>query len=314
MPGKRAGGLRGRAGCPLADRPLARGARAANIPTMSKEPAQHSAAVARFRELHQSGCFLLPNPWDPGSAVYLASLGYQALATTSAGFAWTQALPDDVSALSLEQVLGHFRDISAATGLPVNADFQTGFAVEPEGVAENITRCVRTGVAGISIEDSSGDPTAPLFEFQLALERIRAARAALDASGSGVLLTARCEAFLVGVEQPFKVAMERLEAFAAAGADCLYAPRVMDAREIGAMIRALHPKPVNILMAAPHPELNVARLAEMGARRISVGGALARTAWAGFMSAAKGLLESGEFDVFEKAAPGKELDGLFSGR
>ena len=239
-----------------------------------------ASAIAKFRALHESGCFVLPNPWDIGSAVYLQHLGFQALATTSAGFAFSRGLPDSVSALSLDTVLAHIREISEATPLPVNADFQSGYADEPEGVAANVARCVATGVAGLSIEDSTGDSAAPLYEDRLAIERIKAARSAIDSSGVPVILTARCEAWLVGHPDPLRTALERLTAFAEAGADCLYAPRVEDPEEIAAIVKAVSPKPVNVLLSAPSETLSVSRLADLGVRRISVGSGLARVAWA----------------------------------
>ena len=193
------------------------------------------AAVATFRALHESGCFVLPNPWDVGSAVYLQQLGFKALATTSAGFAFTQGLTDSVSAVSRDLMLAHIREVAAATRLPLNADFQTGYADEPEGVAANVGLCIATGVAGLSIEDATGSDAAPLYDFHLAVERIKAARAAIDASGIPVLLTARCEAYLVGQADPFGIALKRLVEFADAGADCLFAPGVREPDEIAAI-------------------------------------------------------------------------------
>ena len=238
-----------------------------------------SSAIADFRALHESGCFVLPNPWDVGSAVYLQHLGFKALATTSAGFAFTQGLPDSVSAVPRDMMLAHIREVVEATPLPVNADFQTGYADEPEGVAANVALCIATGVAGLSIEDATGDSAQPLYELDLAIERIRAARAAIDASGIPVVLTARCEAWLVGQPDPLRVSLERLTKFAEAGADCLYAPGVREPDEIAAIVKAVSPKPVNVLVSAPNPALSVSRLADLGVRRISVGSALARVAW-----------------------------------
>jgi 2-methylisocitrate lyase-like PEP mutase family enzyme len=270
------------------------------------------AAIAAFRALHESGCFVLPNPWDAGSAVYLRHLGFQALATTSAGFAFSRALPDDTGAISREDMLAHVREIVHATPLPVNADFQNAFAHDPEGVAESVTLCVATGVAGLSVEDSTGDDAAPLYERALAIERVRAARAAIDATRIPMILTARCEAWLVGDADAKHVALDRLVAFADAGADCLYAPGVKDLGDIDEIVRAVAPKPVNVLMSAPGPGLTFERLAELGVRRISVGSALARTAWGGFMRAAR-QLAAGSFDGLADSASFAELNALFRG-
>lgn len=270
-----------------------------------------SPAIAAFRALHDSGCFVLPNPWDAGSAKYLRHLGFKALATTSAGFAFTQGLPDSVAAVPRDMMLAHIRAVVEATPLPVNADFQTGYADEPEGVAANVTLCVATGVAGLSIEDATGDNARPLYELDLAVERIRAARAAIDASGIPVVLTARCEAWLVGDPDPLRVSLERLTAFVEAGADCLYAPGVSKPDEIAAIVKAVAPKPVNVLVSAPNPALAVNRLADLGVRRISVGSALARVAWGAFISAARSIAETGTFEGFAGAASFAELNGLF---
>jgi len=269
-----------------------------------------SSAIAVFRSLHTSGCFVLPNPWDAGSAIYLRHLGFKALATTSAGFAFSKGLLDSVTAVPRDLMLGHVREIVAATPLPVNADFQNGYADKPEGVAENVRLCVATGVAGLSIEDATGDSTAPLYEFDLAVDRIRAARSAIDASGIPVVLTARCEAWLVGQTDPARVALERLVAFAEAGADCLFAPGVREPDEIAAIVKAVSPKPVNVLVSAPNPVLSVSRLADLGVRRISVGSALARVAWGAFMRAAQSLKETGSFDAFAGAASFGELNDV----
>ncbi len=270
--------------------------------------------MAAFRALHESGCFVIPNPWDAGSAVYLEHLGFKALATTSAGMAFARALPDQVAAVSREVMLAHLREMVAATSLPVNADFQDGYARDPEGVAESVRLCVETGVAGLSVEDSTGEAAAPLHDRALAVERIRAARAAIDATGTEVMLTARCEAYLVGHPDAERVALDRLVAFADAGADCLYAPRVRDPKAIAAMVEAVAPRPLNVLMAAPTPGLTVARLTELGVRRISVGSALARVAWGAFMRAAKEIAESGDFTGLAVAATFAELDALFGER
>jgi 2-methylisocitrate lyase-like PEP mutase family enzyme len=267
-------------------------------------------AVAAFRALHESGCFVMPNPWDAGSAVYLQHLGFAALATTSAGFAFTKGLADSVSAVPRDLMLAHIREVVAATTLPVNADFQTGYADEPEGVAANVALCIATGVAGLSIEDATGNSATPLYDFDLAVERIRAARAAIDASGIPILLTARCEAYLVGQPDPARVAIERLVVFVEAGADCLFAPGVREPEEIAAMVKAVSPKPLNVLVSAPNPDLSVARLAELGVRRISVGSALARVAWGAFMKAAQDIKNTGSFDGLGGAAPFSELNDV----
>lgn len=273
-----------------------------------------ATAIETFRKLHESGCFVLPNPWDAGTAVYLHHLGFQALATTSAGFAFTQGLPDSVVALKRDDMLGHIREVAAATPVPVNADFQNGYADSPENVAASVALCIRTGVAGLSIEDATGQDSTPLYEAGLAVERIKAARAAIDDSGVPVILTARCEAGLVGQSNPLAVALERLVAFAEAGADCLYAPGLSDPDQIAAIVKAVSPKPVNVLMSQPNPSLPVSRLADLGVRRISVGSALARVAWGAFIRAARGLAEQGSFEAFAHAASFKELDDLFSGQ
>ena len=269
------------------------------------------SAIAEFRELHESGCFVLPNPWDIGSAIYLEQLGFQALATTSAGFAFSRGLQDSVVAVPRDLMLEHIREMADATSLPVNADFQTGYADEPEGVAANVALCVATGVAGLSIEDATGNDAQPLYEFDLAVARVKAARAAIDASGIPVILTARCEAWLVGQPNPLKVALERLEAFAAAGADCLYAPGVGDPDEIAAIVKAVSPKPVNILVSTGNSNLSVSQLTDLGVRRISVGSALAGVAWGAFMRASKQIKETGSFESFNDAAPFNEINDLF---
>ncbi len=269
-------------------------------------------ALSEFRKLHEKGCFVIPNPWDEGSAKVLQHLGFKALATTSAGLAFSRGLPDTVTALSRDQVLAHVRDIVNATPLPVNADFQNGYADDPEQVAENVKLCIATGAAGLSIEDATGDAAKPLYERHLAIERIKAAREAIDASNSDVILTARCEAWLVGDPNAFKTAMDRLVAYADAGADCLFAPMVRDPKEIEAMVKAVVPKPVNVIMSSPVPGLTVERLAELGVRRISVGSALARAAWGGFLRSAKSIAETGKFDCFEDAASFDQLNEIFA--
>lgn len=272
------------------------------------------STIARFRALHQSGCFVLPNPWDVGSAVYLEHLGFQALATTSAGVAFARGAPDTVSAVPKDAMLAHVGDVVAATSLPVNADFLAGYADEPEGVAANVTLCVATGVAGLSIEDGTGNPAAPLYDAGLAVERIRAARSAIDATGNPVILTGRCEVWLVGGQSPLRVAIERLTAYADAGADCLYAPGVADPVEIAAIVKAVAPKPVNVLVSSPSKVLTLSRLTDLGVRRVSVGSALSRVAWGAFIRAAENILATGTFDAFAEATPFAQLDGVFSKR
>lgn len=246
--------------------------------------------------------------------MYLQRLGFEALATTSSGFAFTRGLPDTVSAITRDAMLGHIREVVKATPLPVNADFQTGYADSPEGVSANVALCVATGVAGLSIEDGTGNKAAPLYEADLAVERIRAAREAVAASGIPVILTGRCEAWLVGHPDPLREALERLVAYAEAGADCLYAPGVSLPEEIAMIVKAVAPKPVNVLMSRPNPALSVSRLTDLGVRRISVGSALARVAWGAFIRAARSIAETGSFETFDGAASFSELDDLFRKR
>ena len=262
---------------------------------------------AQFRRLHESGCFVIPNPWDVGSARALQSMGFQALASTSSGFAWSIGRSDNH--VAVEDVLAHLTELSAGVDLPINADFEGGFADEPEPVARNVTRAVATGIAGLSIENSTGKSDRPLYDDKLAVERIAAARAAIDATGSGVVLVARCEGFLVG-EADLSKTIDRLVSFAEAGADCLYAPGITDRDRVRALVKALAPKPVNVLM--PKPGLSVAELADLGVRRISVGGALARMAWAGFLHCAREIAEKGSFADFAGSASGGELNKLFA--
>lgn len=268
-------------------------------------------AIAAFRTLHESGCFVIPNPWDIGSARYLAHAGFRALATSSAGFAFSLGKPDAVDAVPLATVLAHFRDVAAATPLPVNADFQNGYADEPDGVAANVSACIATGAAGLSIEDSTGKAGAPLYERELAIERIRAARAAIDASGSGVVLTARCEAYLVGHPDAARVVPDRLAAYAAAGADCLFAPGLTDLETVSAIVRLVAPKPVNVGVGSPVPGFTVPRLAELGVRRVSLGVGLARVAWGAVGRAVAELASHGTFGGFAQAMPFAELDAIF---
>lgn len=270
-----------------------------------------TVAIEKFRALHQSGCFVLPNPWDAGTARYLQHLGFDAVATTSAGFAFSRALPDSVSAMPLELVLAHVREIVEATTLPVNADFQNCYADDPEGVAINVARCIATGVAGLSVEDATGDNSNPLYDFALALDRVKAARAAIDASGIPVVLTARCEAWLVGDADPLRTSLDRLIAFADAGADCLYGPGVTKPAEIAAIVKAVAPKPVNVLVSTNNCDFTVSQLADLGVRRVSVGGALARVAWGAFIQSARDIKATGSFKAFADATPFNELNNLF---
>lgn len=260
-----------------------------------------------FHQLHASGCFVIPNPWDVGSARYLQSLGFKALATTSSGFAWSQGRPDGSS--SREAVLAHLREVVAATDVPTNADFESGFARDPAGVAESVRLAVETGVAGLSIEDSTGDAARPLYEIDEAVARLRAARGAIDRAGGDALLVGRAECFLVG-RPDLDETIARLKAYANAGADCLYAPGIRTREQIAAVVAAVAPKPVNLLVGSAS-EFTLQDIAALGVRRVSVGGALARAAWAGFMNAAKLIAEQGRFDAFANAARGQELDAFF---
>ena len=270
-------------------------------------------AVADFRSLHESGCFVLPNPWDVGTAVYLQHLGFKALATTSAGFAFSRGKPD--GGVLLDEMLSHISEIVAATSLPVNADFLNGFADEPEDISTNVKLCIECGVAGLSIEDNSQNSAAPLYEEKLAVDRIRAARKAIDASGVPVVLTGRCEAWLVKAPDPFRVAIDRLVAYAEAGADCLYAPGVQKPDQIVEIVKAVAPKPVNVLVAGFNRELTLSQLAGLGVRRISVGSGLAAVAWGAFINAARSIATTGRFDdAFAKAVLTAELNETFSNR
>jgi len=264
-----------------------------------------SSITDRFRQLHQSGCFVIPNPFDIGSARVLEHLGFPALATTSAGFAWTLGKRDN--RVTLDEELAHLRAVSGAVNVPVNADFEGGFAVEPDDVARNVAAAATTGIAGLSIEDSAKDAPEGLIDFELAVARIRAARRALDRSGTGVMLTARSEGFIAG-RPDLEETIRRLVAFAAEGADCLYAPGIRDVDSLAKVVQAVAPKPVNILAWAG---VSVDELARVGARRISVGGALARTAWTGFMAAAREIAEKGTFVPFGPAMSGADINRLF---
>lgn len=259
--------------------------------------------IAEFRRLHSTGCFVMPNPWDVGSARVLEQMGFKALATTSAGLAWTLGRADNQ--VTLDQVLEHLRVVVDAVKVPVNADFEGGFAVDPQQVAANVKMAVDTGIAGLSIEDSSGDELHPLFEFELAVERVAAARSAIDQSGSGVVLTGRSEGFVCG-RPDIDETIRRLRAYAEAGADCLYAPRIDTVEHVVAIVSAVSPKPVNLLINAPFT--TVAEAARLGVRRISVGGTLARTAWSGFLQAAEEIADAGTFSRFERLP---NVDALF---
>ena len=275
-----------------------------------------SAVVARrkaFRALHQRGCFVIPNPWDVGSARYLQHLGFPALATTSAGFAFSQGLPDSGEdiVISRERTLAHIASITTAVDLPVSADFMSGYGLEPEDVAESVARCVATGVAGLSIEDATGDPTSPLYELPIAVERVRAARQAIDRSGHDVLLTARAECYHVGHPDPFRESVRRLQAYAAAGADVLFAPGPQNLAQIEALVDAVAPKPLNLLVVRDIG-LGVGAIAAVGVRRISVGGALALAAWTGFIHAAQMLKSEGSFAGLASLVPYAQINELFA--
>jgi 2-methylisocitrate lyase-like PEP mutase family enzyme len=260
-----------------------------------------------FRRLHESGCFVIPNPWDVGSALYLESLGFKALATTSSGFAWSQGRSD--GGISREMTLAHLESLVAATDLPVNADFEAGFARDPAGVAQSVSLAIQMGVAGLSIEDSTGDAEHPLYDLGAAIDRIRAARSAIDEAGGDTLLVGRAECFLVG-RPDLKETIGRLKAYSQAGADCLYAPGLETREEIASVVAAVAPKPMNLLIGSVS-NLTMSDVAGLGVRRVSVGGALARTAWGGFMRAARLIAEEGRFDGFGAAAAGRDLDAFF---
>jgi 2-methylisocitrate lyase-like PEP mutase family enzyme len=260
-----------------------------------------------FRQLHQSGCFVIPNPWDMGSARLLAQLGFPALATTSSGFAWSLGRADHH--VSLEEALAHLRFIAHGVAVPVTWDFEGGFATAPAAVGANVASAADTGIAGLSIEDATGDPSNPLFEFTLAVERIQAARRAIDDRGTGVLLTGRSEGFIVG-RPDLAETIRRLSAYAEAGADCLYAPGIRTKADIVAVVKAVAPKPVNVLVSSDFA--TVAELADAGVRRISVGGALARAAWTGFLQAAREIAGRGTFTSLARAVPPAEIHGALA--
>ncbi|MEJ5992701.1 isocitrate lyase/phosphoenolpyruvate mutase family protein [Ramlibacter sp. PS3R-8] len=273
-------------------------------------PSAEIVAVRRraFRQLHASGCFVIPNPWDIGSALYLQRLGFKALATTSSGAAWRHGMAD--GQMTVQEVLVHLCEMVDATGLPVNADFEGGFADDADGVARNVRLAVATGVAGLSIEDSTGDANAPLRELPVAVERMRAARAAIDASGGDTLLVGRAENFIVG-RPDLDDTIRRLRAYSEAGADCLYAPGIKTREQIAAVVAAVAPKPVNLLVGFA-TELTLRDIEALGVRRVSVGGAMARSAWGGFMRSAQLIAGEGKFDGFASAASGAELNAMFA--
>ena len=258
---------------------------------------------AAFRRLHEGGCFVIPNPWDIGSTRFLQNMGFKALATTSAGFAWTRALND--GEVTREGMLEHFADLSKAADVPMNADFENGYADKPEDVAESVRLCCETGVSGLSIEDYTGNRDNPLYDFDLAVARMKAARQAIDKAGGGVMLTGRSEG-LIRNRPDLDEAIRRLKAYSDAGADCLYAPGIATKEQIAKVVQAVAPKPVNVLIGGAS-DLSVQDLAGLGVRRISVGGALARAAWGGFIRTAKQILNDGSFKGFADAAPGGEI-------
>lgn len=270
---------------------------------------QQTSAATKFRAMHESDCFVLPNPWDIGTAIYLEKLGFKALATTSAGFAFSRGKPD--GGVPCNEMLAHIREIVEATALPVNADFMAGYADAPEQFAANVQLCVETGVAGLSIEDSTGRSDCPLLEKKLAVERIREARATIDRSKTDAVLTGRCEAWLVGDPDPLRTVLDRLTAYAEAGADCLYAPGVTDPDEIAQIVKTVAPKPVNVLVSGFNRDLTLSQLAELGVRRISVGSGLALAAWGAFLRAAQNIKTNGTFSLLANNAPSSDLNELF---
>jgi 2-methylisocitrate lyase-like PEP mutase family enzyme len=282
-----------------------------SVPSLATQ-AVFSERRKAFRALHERGCFVIPNPWDVGSARYLQQLGFAALATTSAGFAFSQGLPDssDGDAADRDRNLAYIESITAAVDLPVSADFMSGYGIEPEDVAESIARCVDTGVAGLSIEDATGDRVSPLYELSEAVDRVQAAREAIDQSGADVLLTARAECYHVGYHDPLNESIRRLQAYAAAGADVLFAPGPQTRAEIKALVEAVAPNPLNLLVVRDIG-LSVEEIAALGVRRISVGGALALAAWTGFIRAAKRLKLEGSFAGLGSLVAYAEINGLF---
>ncbi len=275
--------------------------------TFAHQPSSLAALRRAFADMHVAGCFIIPNPWDVGSARYLESLGFKALATTSSGFAWSRAHADN--AISRDMALEHLHDLVNAVKVPVNADFESGFASNAAGVEESVSLAVSTGVAGLSIEDSTGNAAQPLFALDEAVERMRAARKAIDRAGGDTLLVGRAECFLVG-RPDLTETIARLQAYSNAGADCLYAPGISSPEQIREIVSAVAPKPFNLLVGSAS-KLTVAEIAALGVRRVSVGGALARSAWGGFMRSAQLLVTQGKFDGFAEAASGKELNSLF---
>lgn len=270
----------------------------------------YSAQVAAFRRLHEAGCFVMPNPWDLGSARWLRGQGFKALATTSAGFAFTQGRADQD--VPRDMMLAHIAEmVKAVPDLPVNADFENGYADTPDGVAANVKLCVATGVAGLSIEDATGRADDPLYPFELSLQRVRAARKAIDETGSGVVLTARAECFLTGHPDPMKEAVRRIAAYAEAGADVLFAPGPRTAEDIRAIVAVAGGKPVNVVVFADFG-LGVADFEALGVRRLSTGAASARSAWAGFIESTRLIREEGSFRGFAGNAPSRQIDGFFS--
>jgi 2-methylisocitrate lyase-like PEP mutase family enzyme len=275
---------------------------------MTNNPSDIAQKRRVFRLLHESGCFVIPNPWDVGSALYLQGLGFKALASTSSGAAWSRGFPD--GKLSRDEVLSHLRELVAATDLPVNADFESGYATDADGVAQSVRMAVETGVAGLSIEDATGDPADPVRDIASAVDRLRAARAAIDAAGGDTLLVGRAENFIVG-RPDLDDTITRLKAYSQAGADCLYAPGIKTREQIAAVVAAVAPKPVNLLIGSAS-QFTVDEIARIGVRRISVGGALARSAWGGFIRSARAIVETGRFDQFADAASGAELNAFFA--
>ncbi|AOG03795.1 isocitrate lyase/PEP mutase family protein [Bosea sp. RAC05] len=269
----------------------------------------YSPQVDAFRALHESGCFVMPNPWDLGSARWLRGQGFKALATTSAGFAFTQGRADQD--VPRDMMLAHIAEmVKAVPDVPVNADFENGYADTPDGVAANVKLCVATGVAGLSIEDATGREGDPLYPFELAVDRVRAARKAIDETGSGVVLTARAECFLTGHPEAQAESVRRLEAYREAGADVLYAPGARSAEQIAAIVAAAGGKPVNVVVFADFG-LTVADFEALGVRRLSTGAASARSAWAGFVESTRLIVEGGSFAGFAGNAPSRRLDPFF---